>query len=249
MQQGRGVTNYDIDKPSHALTTRTTEFDDALVKHGIVNYEQVMLAKGASQEEAARLAQAKSDESKRPIPPPIERKTKNEKDSEDDSNHDDSDDVDDDVDDEFFSNYRTQRLAQLQEQQQHASENQNVDHITRDEWTVRVNEASRHGWVLITLTDKANYERIRQELHNLIRLLSSSSDSSSSADINFLTIEATHAIPNWPSDRVPSLFAYRNGIKQHEWIAPGNGKFPTTTELQALLYNWDVSTDDYASVD
>lgn len=39
--QGRGVTNYSTSKPTHELTTATTEFDDALLERGIINFEQV----------------------------------------------------------------------------------------------------------------------------------------------------------------------------------------------------------------
>jgi hypothetical protein len=39
--QGRGVTNYATSKPSHEYTTATTEFDDALLKRGIISFEQV----------------------------------------------------------------------------------------------------------------------------------------------------------------------------------------------------------------
>ena len=62
--QGRGVTNFSADKPSHTITTATTEFDDALISRGIVTTEQVMLAKGASPEEAQRLAEEKRNQGK-----------------------------------------------------------------------------------------------------------------------------------------------------------------------------------------
>lgn len=39
--QGRGVTNYSTSKPTHEYTTNTTEFDDALLQRGIINFEQV----------------------------------------------------------------------------------------------------------------------------------------------------------------------------------------------------------------
>ena len=41
MMQGRGLTNYDPSKPSHEYTTSTTQFDDELMKRGIINFEQV----------------------------------------------------------------------------------------------------------------------------------------------------------------------------------------------------------------
>eukprot|EP00980_Cylindrotheca_fusiformis_P016497 scaffold4914_cov108-Cylindrotheca_fusiformis.AAC.9 len=67
--QGRGITNYDSSKPSHELTTSTTQFDDELMKRGIVTMEQVMLAKGATPEEAQRLVeQAKKKKEAESLP-------------------------------------------------------------------------------------------------------------------------------------------------------------------------------------
>ena len=59
--QGRGITNYSTN-PSHSFTTQTTEFDDALLKRKIITFEQAMMAKGASFEEAKLLSEAKKDE-------------------------------------------------------------------------------------------------------------------------------------------------------------------------------------------
>ena len=50
------TTSYSLDKPTYAYTARTTEFDDALIRRGIVTLEQAMMGKGASAAEAKRLA-------------------------------------------------------------------------------------------------------------------------------------------------------------------------------------------------
>jgi hypothetical protein len=110
--QGRGVTNFSVDKPSHALTPTTTEFDDALLQRGIVTMEQVMLAKGASPEEALRLARENKGEKEAVLP---EERAENTRDLHQNNEGDtDSDDLDDSFnDDDFFSRYRQERLAQL----------------------------------------------------------------------------------------------------------------------------------------
>ena len=59
IMEGRGVTNYSTEKPAFAFSTRTTEFDDALVERNIVTLEQAFMAKGASEKEAQRLAALK----------------------------------------------------------------------------------------------------------------------------------------------------------------------------------------------
>ena len=60
---GRGVTNYSTDKPSYGFSTATTEFDDALMSRGVVTFEQAMIAKGASPQEARRLSEMKFNNS------------------------------------------------------------------------------------------------------------------------------------------------------------------------------------------
>jgi hypothetical protein len=57
--EGQGVVNYSVDKPSYAITTETTEFDDELIKRGIITFEESMMRKGASQDEAMRLKELK----------------------------------------------------------------------------------------------------------------------------------------------------------------------------------------------
>ena len=192
--------------------------------------EQVMLAKGASPEEAIRLVQEKKAENE---PKPGVTYSIRHGDEDDKGNADDGDgeNDDDDNDEEFMAKYRQERLAELKKEQ---SINCRLDHISRSQWSEKVNEASKRCWVLVTMTDAPNQSKIQQELHQVARQQSG---------FNLLTIDYTQAIPNWPPERVPTIFAYRNGIKQHEWIAPANGIFPTPTQLQELLLEWDVILD------
>jgi hypothetical protein len=228
--QGRGVTNFSGDKPTYALSTQTTEFDDQLIQRGIVSSEQVMMAKGASPEEAVRLAQEK--EGKSGEDPEEETRVQQQSSLQEDDEEDDDSDLDllEDDDDDFFAKYRQERLAQLK-QEHSSSTSSTVEHITRDQWKEMVNDASSDRWVLVTLTDAPNHQNILQELHQLGRQYT---------EFTLLTIDATQAIPNWPSERVPSIFCYREGIKQHEWIAPNNGKFPTRDQLEKLLQQWSI---------
>ena len=228
--EGRGVTNYSANQPSHTRTTKTTEFDDALLKRHIVTLEQVYLAKGASPEEAHRLAQEKKNqeqqESNTTAIPAV---------SADKNGDDDDDSFQDDMDDEFFSRYRQERMAQLEENSNSKSNNSDcVQHISRNDWSSMVNESSHFKWVLITLVNTASsrHQEILQELHMLQR--------KHGTKISALTIEATDAIPNWPIEKVPALFAYKDGIKQKEWISNQQGEFPTSQHLERLLQLWGV---------
>lgn len=221
--QGRGVTNFTADKPSHAYTTGTTEFDDALVSRGIVTTEQVMLAKGASPEEALRLTREKEKKG---------RETTELQQSQESKDKDSDSDTDsfDDGDDEFFARYREERLAHLIN-----TNSTTVDHISRGDWSCRVNDASRDKWVLVTLLDFSlgnRRQEVLQELNHIARQHAS--------QVSLVTIEATEAIPNWPSERVPAMFAYRDGIKQQEWITTQNGTFPTRGQLEHLLQKWNI---------
>jgi hypothetical protein len=221
--QGRGVTNFD-NKPSHAITAATTEFDDALLQHGIVTEEQVMLAKGASVQEAARLAHEKRAELTGHHCENDDAKDTQQDDDDDDDSFVDEEDV------EFLARYRRERLKEMQL----PSVSTTVELITRDQWKQKVNEASMENqWVMVTMIDGYCQDLVRQELHQLAREYHQST-------FNMVMIEATDAIPNWPLDRVPAVFVYQNGIKQHEWIANRRGEFPPKEVLAELFRQWGL---------
>ena len=53
---GGNKISYSLDRPEYEYTTSTTQFDEELMKRDIITFEQAMMAKGASAEEAQRLA-------------------------------------------------------------------------------------------------------------------------------------------------------------------------------------------------
>jgi hypothetical protein len=238
MQNGRGVTNYQSGNPSHGLSGRTTEFDDELMRRGIVTAEQVYLAKEAPPEEAQRLAQ-QLRERNQPTTTTTAISTgaaftntaKEEANGESD---DESLEDDDEDDDEFLQQYRQERIKEMQQQQQQQEDA--ILHISREEWTLHVNQASQSNrWVLVALINENCRDRVIQELRNLQRRQPENCISS------MVTIIATDAIPNWPVERVPTLFAYCNGIKQHEWIASRAGEWPGS--MMALIQEqWKIGS-------
>jgi len=289
MMQGRGVINFSSDKPSHEYTTSTTEFDDELIKRGIVTTEQSLMAKGASLEEAIRLIEEEKDHhnknnSKKNVKSwtdiKINKQLNNEEAEVNDDDVDDSSFEEDDSDDEaFMKRYRQERFEQLKKQQDitatskkknkngelsHYHRPTSVMHITRHEWKEEVNDASMDGrWVIITMTENSGNlkDHVVQELHKIAREYNynndNSSRSSSSNTNNFsdddddnssrntnnfrlLTINTEDAIPNWPEERVPAMFAYQDGVKQHEWVASRRGEFPSRAYLEELFRKWDV---------
>ena len=279
--EGRGVTNFSANKPSHGFTTSTTEFDDQLIQRGIVTTEQAMMAKGATMEDAFRLA----EEKRRGVDSIIKNNNNNNKSSSnwekatngadgDNSDVSDDDSFEDDFDDDaFMQKYRQERLDQLKQEQDTKKKSEllshsvpsSILHIGRNDWKEEVNEESMDRWVVITLTDTSGdrRDRVVQELHRFAREFypsggvqghDTTSDSDSDNDDHpqnnknshqqlpprLLTIDASEAIPNWPAERVPAMFAYRDGVKQHEWIAGRRGEFPPREILEQLFRKWNV---------
>jgi hypothetical protein len=248
--QGRGITNYNADKPTYGYSTATTEFDDALIQRGIVTTEQVMMAKGASINDAFQLAQEKRSQHLTVSDHVQECQAENK------PNHDKDDEEEEDDDDEFLARYRQERLAQLKSEHNQQSTNASytsgthVKEIVRDDWTMAVNEASQHRWIVVALIDSPSRQNMLQELNNLVRKMvgrqehnqkedgDTDCDDETTMPLSFCVIRATQAIENWPSERVPALFAYRHGMKQKEWIAPSNGVFPSP--MEPLLRKWGI---------
>ena len=228
--QGRGITNYDTNKPSHELTTSTTEFDDELIRRGIVSTEQVMMAKGATPEEAMRLAEEKNKKPEKLPDIQIETIQKQEKEEEED--HDSEEELlQEESDQDFFAKYRQERLAQLKH------ETSTIPNISREEWTIHVNQASFSKWILVILWDEESMrtQDILQDLQILMREYS--------GYFGIVRIDYLQANPQWPTQRVPAIFAYRDGVKQQEYITTIPGKFPTPTQMVQLLSDWDIILD------
>lgn len=203
--EGRGVTNFEADKPSYSFSAATTEFDDALIQRGIITQEQAIFRKGASSEEAARLANIQNEET---AVAEKERRT-NASDNDDD---DDDDYLLDEEDDDFMNRYRQQRLQEMQ--QESVTKPQEFGEpvlIARDEWSRHVNEDSKKVWVVVCLTSSdaertGNVEAAVCQLAALQR------------QTKFVLIPSKMAIPNWPDENLPSLFLYRHGKMQREIV-------------------------------
>jgi hypothetical protein len=253
--QGRGITNYNADKPTYGYSIATTEFDDALIQRGIVTTEQVMMAKGASISDAFQLAQEKRNQHHQTFSDHAQ-----EAQAEHRPNYDEEDNDDDEYDDdEFLARYRQERLAQLKSEHNQQSINANytsgthVKEIVRKDWMMAVNEASQDRWIVVALIDSPSRQNMLQELNNLVRQIdvgrqhhnqkaddgdTDCDDETNTMPVSFCVIRAAQAIENWPSERVPALFAYRHGLKQKEWIAPSNGVFPSP--MEPLLRKWGI---------
>lgn len=227
---GRGVTNYSTSKPSCAYSTSTTEFDDALLSRGIITFEQAMLAKGASPDEALRLTALNNND-----------KHKNNNNSNNNNNncaeagtfHRKNGDIDDEQpseddddsrkdDEQFLESYRKMRLSQFLENKERPKLFGQVIPINRTDWNREVNDASEDGtWVVIHLTAQ-NSSPASHPLHLDICYLMENDIIPQLAHkfthVKFVSIPSTSAIPNWPEENLPTIFCYRYGILQHQLL-------------------------------
>jgi hypothetical protein len=206
--EGQGVTNYQPGKSSYGYSASTTEFDDACIQRGIITHEQAIFSKGASSEEAVRLAGLKNS-------------TACEQESAEHGNEktevDEDEDEDDYLleDDEFLDRYRQQRLEELQEEKSKLKgetvEFGEVVLISRDEWNRHVNEDSMKHWVVVCLTssDTERTGRVEQAVRKL---------AGDYRMTKFILIPSRSAIPNWPDTNLPSIFLYRHGKMQSELL-------------------------------
>lgn len=186
------MINYSASRPSYAISTETTEFDDELIRRGIISFEESMMRKGAaSHEEAARLKKMKEGTER--SSPDLEAEI---------------------TEDAFLEQYRTKRLHELKTQGTSCNGGQfgQVMLISRQDWAREVNEASQSAWVVICLTSSDVERTGRMEL--AVTTLSSKFDS-----VKFVAIPYQQAIANWPEEHLPTLFLYRHGTMQHQLVS------------------------------
>lgn len=225
--EGHGVTNYSTDKPSIGFTTKTTQFDDELLKRGVITFEQAMMAKGASLEEAQRLSALKKAQEGGDT---NESKTGRGPNEENNGNWRDNDSSDNDEDDEIFrEKWREMRISQIKEEKSKPRFGQ-VLPIQRTEWNHQVNETSQDGtWVIIHLSARnssPNLHPLHLDICQLCEEQILPQLAAKFPSVKFITLPARSAVPNWPDEKLPTLFCYRYGKLVHQlvgWEALGGG--------------------------
>ncbi len=244
---GFGVSNYSVDKPSFSFSTRTTEFDDALLSRNIITFEQAMVAKGASAQEAHRLTQLQRREKKgsggtgedeHDGDKDVEKKSIAGENYESDKSNSS---FEDDDDDEFMAKYRQQRLQELQRSQNQMRNDLRFGHVVsiqRSDWIQQVNEPSHNTWVVVLLTasDTLRMEDTQASQPNVdirpgrrLRHLTSPLPSIELAFarlavrfplVKFVQIPAAQANPDWPISCLPTIFVYRGGQMNQQLTGP-----------------------------
>ena len=251
---GGGVTKYNVHEPTYGFTTATTQFDDALMKHGVITRTQALVAKGATVEQAQALLEEEKRAQQALKETPVkewyqEDDGKKSGTEDDDDDDDDSynylldDDNNNEEEDEILQRYRQLRMNEMQESATGRGGEGRVESICRDDWTAKVNEASRDGtWVVICLTTSST--RVAQ--HGV-----SSHDFIDACTVlaqryrhlaRFVTLPTTEALDGaeWPHPE-PSLLVYRYGKLQHQFFRL---RSVSVQDLEATLNAVWTTTDD-----
>lgn len=205
------MTNYSVDKPSYGFTAATTQFDDALIRHGVINETQALVAKGASVQEAQRLLHDKQEKQEIGENAPLKTWYSDKKDlAEDDDNGGDEDDYDDWLqEDDILQRYRQLRFDEMKAASQEDRSRGIVESISRDEWTVKVNKASEDGTrVVICLTTNC----ARHDFLDACTVLAQRHRSN-----RFVTLPSKEALADWPHPE-PSILVYKNGKLWREFF-------------------------------
>lgn len=250
--EGRGITNYSTSKPSHSFTTKTTEFDDELLKRGIITPEEAILAKGAAPDEVLRLTHLNERVTTNTNVLISSRRNYDNKNCESSRSNTEHEEY-------LMQIYRKKHLHNIKYTICNFGF---VMPITRAEWMKEVNEASAEGrWVIVLLTSQNSSAASHLQLDlchlmedKIIPTLAKKFDS-----LKFVSIPSKNAIPDWPENQLPTLFFYRYSKLQHQLVGLSEfGRQTLTVESLELKLNllgvletdiYKDSTHDYLFCD
>ena len=195
-----------------AFSGETTEFDDVLMKHGVITKEQALVAKGMPLDQVADiLVKDKLEEMGFFEEPDVPEPSKS--DVAASANLDELDELEEDEDfsdESFLAKYREARLAELKAQKS-TEVFSSVTDITKKDWIREVNEASKAHWVLCHLYE--DHVEACEVMHGIFDRFAAKFRS-----VKCLRIKSKSAVENYPPSRLPALFAYRDGELQHQLI-------------------------------
>jgi hypothetical protein len=206
-------------------TTETTEFEDILVKKGIIDerpeiliekmIKAEMLARGEAEPESAE--EALGNMSLKQL-----------------------DKVEDDYEEDVLLKIRRERVAQLQAQQKREKFGV-VLPLIRQEFITNVTEASKDSWVVCELYSSGIEASL--VMTQLLRQVAERHRA-----VKFVRILSTDCVENWPDSRVPCLLLYRDGTMQRELVGMGHcggAEKATVKSLEGSLEAAGVFAEDY----
>mmetsp|Transcript_33470 Transcript_33470/g.62214 ORF Transcript_33470/g.62214 Transcript_33470/m.62214 type:complete len:230 (-) Transcript_33470:642-1331(-) len=194
-----------------------TEWEDALVKHGIIK----KTVKGPTQDEV-HLKQMEAEQARDKL---------------DDLTLDDLDEAEDDLDDEILNRYRAKRMAELK---QAMSKNKfgEIFQISQQEYKSKVSEASKEGdgvfvFLHLFVFGKLECRLLNQHIASVAKKFKY---------VKFCKIVGSDCIQNFPDSKCPTILIYYKGdiYKQVEGIQAFGGKRMTAETLTWKLIEWKV---------
>jgi len=214
----QATIKYECGAPSFGFTDDTTEDDDELSRRGIITKEQAIIRKGATASEAHRIIQ-EAKRSPRYDPKSFlseaqETFTDSDADSENEEDH------------AVLLRYQQRRLEEYQKEKELFNTRVKPTYfgevipIARCDWKREVNEVIPSGtWVVVNLTAEANCDsapqwneckKVEDATHGLAHRF---------PQIKFVSIKSTSAIENWPTEHLPAMFLYRDGVMQYQMVS------------------------------
>jgi hypothetical protein len=171
-----------------AEESNTTEWEDQLIKHGII--APLPERKSADEEHLEALeARAARD--------PLAGKTLEQ-----------LDELEDDLDDDVLARYREQRMAELKAKRALERFGE-VKQISKQDYNEHVTQASQNAWVVVHL-----FLAGKRECQLLNRVLSETARRHKA--VKFVKIVGAECVPNFPDAACPTLIFYHKGdtVKQ-----------------------------------
>uniref|UniRef100_A0A0G4I029 Phosducin domain-containing protein n=1 Tax=Chromera velia CCMP2878 TaxID=1169474 RepID=A0A0G4I029_9ALVE len=164
-------------------TWQTTEWEDILAKHGVIEKRERPVTEEALTKAAVDVAE--------------------EVDVLADKTAEQLDLLEDDIEEDLLESYRRKRIAEMKKKaaEQRFSE---IFHIHKDEFVKGVTEASKEGWVVCHLYSEANTDCL--QINEALRTLCQKH-----GKVKFCKGVGSDIIPGYPDRNLPTLLLYKNG--------------------------------------
>ncbi|CAM9515266.1 unnamed protein product [Phaeothamnion confervicola] len=197
----RGTTSY-------AFSGQTTEWEDILIKKGIVEEDDVLRGKGIDPEERRlkeAVNKAREEVAERLASVTVEDKLAA-------ASLDELDVLEDEGldDDAALQRYRDARLAELRAARSRERFGE-VYAIGKADWVKDVTEASCDAWVVAHLHEDSVVECavMAEALAALAPRFK---------EVKFVRIRSRQAIENWPEANLPAVFVYKDGVLSSQLV-------------------------------
>jgi hypothetical protein len=192
------VTANDPSKAKYEVSGDTTEWDDILIKKGILTEEDVLLGKGL--DPTKFMDKYKEPEAEAQPEPTVFDKLEG-------ASLGEIDEIEDDLDDDsILAKFRESRIQQMKEEK---LKNRwgSVIEISRVDWVKEVTECSKDCWVCVHLyEDSIPHCTLVDEAMKIL--------CAKFPAVKFINIRSQQAVENWPEKNLPTLFCYNKGDLQ-----------------------------------